>query len=152
MPGYTRRGKDPFLSFRFRVEIKNREVGEFTEVTGLQAEVEVFEYREGGVNEFVHKLAGPVRYPSNLILKHGLMDADQIWKWEQQILEGTISRANVSIVLMDETGQDRWRWNFRDAYPVKWSGPDLRAGTAEVAVETLELAHRGFLEGSGRKG
>jgi phage tail-like protein len=80
------------------------------------------------------------------------MDADQIWKWEQQILEGTISRANVSIVLMDETGQDKWRWNFRDAYPVKWSGPDLRAGTAEVAVETLELAHRGFLEGSGRKG
>ena len=79
------------------------------------------------------------------------MDADQIWKWEQQILQGNIKRTNVSIVLMDEAGQEKWRWNFKDAYPVKWSGPDLRAGTAEVAVETLELAHRGFLEGSGRK-
>jgi phage tail-like protein len=79
------------------------------------------------------------------------MDADQIWKWEQEILEGKISRANLSIVLMDEAGQDRWRWNFKDACPVKWSGPDLRAGSAELAVETLELAHRGFIEGSGRK-
>jgi phage tail-like protein len=145
MQGYTRRAKDPFLSFRFHVEIGNLKVGEFTEVTGLQAEVEVFEYREGGGNDFVHKLAGPVRYPSNLVLKHGLMDANQIWQWEQQILEGTISRTNITIVLKDETGQDRWRWKFKDAYPVKWSGPDLRAGTAEVAIETLELAHRGFI-------
>jgi phage tail-like protein len=143
--GYERRNFDPFLSFRFHVEIGDRKVGEFSEVTGLQAEVEVFEYREGGVNDFVHKLAGPVRYPANLVLKHGLMEASQIWEWENEILHGKISRTNVSIVLMDEMGQDRWRWNFRDAYPVKWSGPDLRARTAEVAVETLELAHRGFI-------
>ena len=149
--GNTRRKEDPFLSFRFHVEIGNLEVGEFTEVTGLQAEVEVLEYREGGVNDFIHKLAGPARYPSNLILKHGLMDADQIWKWHQQILQGNIKRTNVSIILMDEAGDEKWRWNFKDAYPVKWSGPDLRARTAEVAVETLELAHRGFLDGSGRK-
>lgn len=149
--GDTRRAKDPFLSFRFKVEIKGHEVGGFSEVTGLQAEVEVLEYREGGVNDFIHKLAGPVRYPANLVLKHGLMDADQIWQWEQQILQGNISRASVSVILLDEAGDEKWRWNFRDAYPVKWSGPDLRAGTAEVAVETLELAHRGFLEGSGRK-
>lgn len=146
-----RRPTDPFLSFRFKVEIKNTEVGGFSEVTGLQAEVEVFEYREGGLNDFVHKLAGPVRYPSNLVLKHGLMDADQMWQWEQQILQGNITRAHVSVILMDETGQEKWRWNFKDAYPVKWSGPDLRAKDAEVAVETLELAHRGFVENSGRK-
>jgi len=151
MPGYKRRN-DPFLSFRFRVEIKGIEAGGFTEVSGLQAEVEFFDYREGGVNEFVHKLAGPVRYPSNLVLKHGLMDADQIWQWEQQLLQGNIKRNNVTIVLMDESGQDKWRWTFKDAYPVRWSGPDLRSGTAEVAVETLELAHRGFLlEDSGKR-
>lgn len=151
MPGYARRN-DPFLSFRFRVEIQGIETGGFTEVKGLQAEVEVFDYREGGVNEFVHKLAGPVRYPANLVLKHGLMDADRIWQWEQELLRGNIKRTNVSIILMDEAGKDKWRWNFKDAYPVRWSGPDLRAGAAEVAVETLELAHRGFLGDSGRKG
>ena len=154
MPAYNQKDRipDPFLSFRFRVEIGDRQVGGFTEVTGLQAEVEVFEYREGGLNDYVHKLAGPVRYPSNLILKHGLMDSDQIWDWEQEVLHGKIKRSNVSIVLLDATGQDKWRWNFKDACLVKWSGPDLRAGTAEVAVETLELAHRGFLEDSKRKG
>jgi phage tail-like protein len=79
------------------------------------------------------------------------MDADRIWQWEQELLRGNIKRTNVSIILMNEAGDEKWRWNFRDAYPVKWSGPDLRAGTAELAVETLELAHRGFLDGSGRK-
>lgn len=150
MPASMRKN-DPFLSYRFRVEIKGVEVAGFSEVTGLQAEVEVFDYREGGRNDFIHKLAGPVRYPSNLTLKHGLMDADSIWRWEQQMLRGDITRYNVSIILMDSAGQDKWRWEFKDAYPVRWSGPDLRAGSAEVAIESLELAHRGLMPPSGRK-
>ena len=103
MPGNMRRD-DPFLSFRFRVEINGIERGGFTEVSGLQAEVEVFEYREGGVNEYIHKLAGPVRYASNLVLKHGLMDADRLWQWERELLHGIIDRTNVSIILTDEAG------------------------------------------------
>ena len=145
------RDKDPFLSFKFRVEINQLEVGGFSEVTGLQVEVEVFDYREGGLNDYIHKLAGPVRYPSNLILKHGLMDAEAIWQWEQQMLRGDIRRHNVSIILMNSAGQDKWRWEFQDAFPVKWSGPDLRASSAEIAIETLELAHRGLMASSGRK-
>jgi phage tail-like protein len=47
---------------------------------------------------------------------------------------------------LDTTGQERWRWNFLQAYPVKWIGPNLRATTSEVAVETLELAHNGFVK------
>jgi hypothetical protein len=35
-------------------------------------------------------------------------------------------------------------WNFADAYPVKWAGPELRASSNAVAVETVELAHRGI--------
>ncbi len=150
MPASMRK-KDPYLSFRFRVEIDGIENGGFTEVSGLQAEVEVFDYREGGVNEFIHKLAGPVRYPSNVTLKHGLMEADRIWKWEQEMLDGRIERHNMSIILMDAAGQDKWRWEFKKAYPVRWSGPDLRASTAEVAIETLELAHQGLEQNSGRR-
>lgn len=150
MPASMRK-KDPYLSFRFRVEIDGIENGGFTEVSGLQAEVEVFDYREGGVNEFIHKLAGPVRYPSNVTLKHGLMEADRIWKWEQEMLDGRIERHNMSIILMDAAGRDKWRWEFKKAYPVRWSGPDLRASTAEVAIETLELAHQGLEHNSGRR-
>lgn len=145
------RDHDPFLSFRFRVEIEGVRVAGFSEVTGLQVEVEVFDYREGGLNDYMHRFAGPVKYSSNLVLKHGLMYADDIWKWEQQILQGNIQRHNVSIILMDSAGRDKWRWEFKDACPVRWSGPNLRAGGVEVAIETLELTHRGLLGHSGRK-
>lgn len=144
MPGAMRKG-DPYLSFRFRVEIDNLDVGGFSEVTGLQVEVELHDYREGGANDAIRRFAGPVKYPSNLILKHGIMDADTLWQWQQEVMGGTIQRRNATIVLLDSAGQDRRRWDFQDVCPVRWSGPDLRAGTAEVAVETLELTHRGLI-------
>ena len=143
MPESNRKG-DPYLSFKFRVELDGIWSGGFSEVSGLQVEIETEDYREGGVNEYIHKLAGPARYPSNIILKHGLLDAVQLWEWQQAIVKGAIRRQSASIILMNSAGQDQWRWNCRDAYPVRWSGPDLRAGSAEVAIETLELAHRGI--------
>jgi len=135
---------DPYLSFNFLVEIENIVVGGFSEVTGLEVETEIKEYREGGLNEYMHRLAGPTRYPSNLILKRGLTDAHTLLGWFQEVAQGTIRRKNGSIVLLDMSGEERWRWNFIDAYPVKWSGPNLRASASEVAVETLELAHNGI--------
>jgi phage tail-like protein len=135
---------DPYLSFNFLVEIEGLVVGGFSEVTGLTIEVEVEEYREGGLNAYMHKLAGPARYPSNLVLKHGLTDSDTLWAWHQDVARGTIQRKNGSIMLLNSAGEEQWRWNFTDAYPVRWVGPDLRAGSAEVAIETLELVHRGL--------
>ena len=135
---------DPFMSFNFVVEIEGLVVGGFSEVTGLQVEVQTEEYQEGGLNEYVHKLPGPARYPQNLVLKHGLTDADTMWSWHQDVRNGIVHRKNGSIVLLNSAGEERWRWNFVGAYPMRWSGPELRAGTAEVAVETVELVHRGL--------
>lgn len=135
---------DPYLAFSFLVEIEGIVTGGFTEVDGLQAEIEVKEYREGGQNDYVHKLAGPARYPSNLVLKRGLTDSTTLWQWCQDTLQGDVERKNGSVILLDSAGQEAWRWNFIDAYPVKWSGPSLRADSATVAVETLELAHHGL--------
>ncbi|MBW2057781.1 MAG: phage tail protein [Deltaproteobacteria bacterium] len=135
---------DPYLAFNFLVEIDGVVAGGFSEVTGLEVEVEVHDYREGGVNGYVHRLAGPARYPSNLVLKHGMTDVDALWKWHQEVTQGTIQRKNGSIVLLDAAGEEKWRWNFVQAYPVKWTGPELRATSAVVAVETVELVHRGI--------
>ena len=136
---------DPYLSFNFLVEIKGLVVGGFSEVSGLRAEIEVKDYREGGVNDYMHKLPGPTRYPSNLILKHGIADYSELWGWYLEVTLGIITRRNGSIILLDSSSEEVWRWDFFDAYPVRWSGPELRAGTAEVAVETLELAHHGLI-------
>ena len=138
--------RDPCLSFCFKVEENGVIVGSFSEVNGLQAEVEVKDLREGGVNDYLHRLAGPVRYPANLTLKHGLTHDDTLWQWFKEVMQGTISRRDVAILLMDSAGCEQRRWNFRGVYPVKWVGPDLRAGTAEIAVESIEFVHRGLFE------
>jgi phage tail-like protein len=138
------RSKDPYLSIRFAVELDGTIVAGFTEVTGLQVEIEVEEYREGGLNGHVHHFAGKTRYPARLILKHGFADSRALWDWQNKIMTGPIKHKNISIVLQDEAGTEKARWNVEKAYPVKWSGPDFRAHAAEIAMETLELVHDGF--------
>jgi phage tail-like protein len=135
---------DPFLGFRFAVEVEGLVAGGFTEVGGLEVEIEVLEYREGGVNGYIHKCAGPAKHTSNLTLKQGLTDARVLWDWYWDVVQGAIDRKNISVLLLDESGEETVRWNFEQAYPVKWVGPQLRATAGEVAVETLELAHKGF--------
>lgn len=119
-------------------------VGGFSEVSGLQAQIQTKDYQEGGVNEYGHKFAGPNNYPTNLSLKRGLTDSDILWDWHREIVQGIVKRKNISVILLDNIGSEVRRWNFSQAYPVSWTGPELGAATAQVAVEALELVHRGF--------
>lgn len=135
---------DPYLGFNFLIEIDQRIAGGFSEVTGLQVEVELQEYREGGVNEQLHRLAGPTKYGSNLVLKRGITDDAALWEWHREVRRGTFRRKNIAIVLLDSQRQEQRRWTVLQACPIRWEGPQFRAGTAEVAVETVEFVHRGF--------
>lgn len=137
---------DPYMAFNFLVEIEGLLVGGFSEVTGLEIETEVENYREGGLNDYVHKLAGPTNYPSNLILKHGLIDIETLWSWHQDVTQGIIERKNGTIYLLDQQQLPAMWWDFREAYPVKWLGPQLRADANAVAIETVELVHRGIVK------
>ena len=109
----------------------------------VSGEVEVFEYEEGGLNDYVHKLPGRVKY-SDLTLKRGMATSDELWEWYARALGGEIERKNVSVTLYDVAGEEYRRWNFEEAYPTKWTAPDFRAGENAVAIETLVLAHRGL--------
>jgi phage tail-like protein len=135
--------RDPYRAFNFLVEIQGIIVGGFSEVSGLQAETEIEDYREGGVNNFVHKLPKVTKYP-NLVLKRGLTDSTELWEWHQNVVAGQVQRQNGSVILLDNTRSEKWRWNFAAAYPVKWVGPELKADGNTVAVEMLELAHHGL--------
>ena len=127
----------------FKLTIDHNEVGYFTEVNGLNAEIETLTYNEGGRNDYVHKLAKETRYP-NLTLKRGITDVTDLWEWHQQIVGGDIQRKTISIVLLNSLGEEKWRWVFRDAYPVKWNGTDLNATGNTVAIESIEFAHHGM--------
>jgi phage tail-like protein len=135
---------DPYMAFNFLVEIEGLVVGGFSEVSGLQVETMVHDYQEGGQNEYVHKLPGPTRYPSNLVFKRGLTDLQTLWSWHQEVAAGAVQRRNGTIYLLDRQGQQAMWWSFKEAYPVKWSGPDFRADSNAVATEAIELVHRGL--------
>lgn len=137
------RKKDHVAAFRFGVEINGIVEGWFTECTGLNAEWEIFEYKEGGVNNYIHKLPVRTKY-SNITLKNG-MTGDELWKWfSQGDGTGQVKRVEFSILLFNADKTQAKRWNVKNGYPVKWVGPELKSDSNQAAIETLEIAHEGF--------
>jgi phage tail-like protein len=133
---------DPYKAFNFRVEIEGMTAA-FTEVSGLESEVEAIDYREGGEQNRVRKLPGLRKYP-NIVLKRGVSQDAELWNWHKQVVDGNVQRRNGSVILLDERGQEQVRWNFVDSWPCKYIGPHLNAKSNDVAIETLELAHEGL--------
>ncbi len=134
---------DPFMAFNFALEIEGLLVGGFYEVSGLESEVQTEEYQEGGVNNFIHSLPGPVKQ-SNLTLKSGLTTISTLWNWYFEITQGIIRRRSGTIMLLDQKQIPVMWWNFFNAYPVNWSGPEFNAESDSVAFESVELTHEGL--------
>lgn len=134
---------DPFPGYRFYLEIGTQKQAVFTEVSGLDLEMEVQEFAEGGHNEAVHRLPGRTRV-GNLMLKGGMTASKEFFNWYVQLATGRIKRQNVSLVMYDVAGKEVFRWNFLNAYPVRWLGPQFHAASGTMAIETLELAHDGL--------
>ena len=134
---------DPYLTFSFLIEIEGITVAGFSEVTGIQLEVETEEYQEGGVNDYAHQLTKTARYP-HLVLKRGMLDATVLCDWQHEVAQGMVQTRNIHIVLLDEVRNEKWRWRCLQAYPVRWTGPDLRASDSSAAIESLELVHKGL--------
>lgn len=114
------------------------------ECSGLEAEVEPVDYREG--NEpvaHVRKIPGLVKY-ARLTLKRGLTSDTTLFDWFSSVRKGISDQREVTVVLLDEAKQPVMRWNFHKALPVKWSGPALNAKGNDIAIESLELVHEGF--------
>jgi phage tail-like protein len=133
----------PFPTFNFAVEIEGLLVGGFTQVDGLSGEVRFEEYREGGVNGYTHKLPGLTSY-SNLQLRYGLTGVGMLWDWFAATTEGSIQRRNGTVMLLNRQRVPVMWWNFRNALPVRWTGPAFDARDDQIAVEALELAHEGL--------
>jgi phage tail-like protein len=134
--------KDPFRAYNFLVEIDGIARAGFKECTGLDSTQDPIEYREGTDPLHARKLPGMVRY-SNITLKRGITDDAELWAWRKSAMEGKVERRNGSIVLLDDTGAEKLRWNFVHGWPNKWSGPTFNASGNEIAIETLEIAHEG---------
>ncbi len=135
---------DPFGQYNFRVEIDGITRAGFKECSGLESTQEAGDYREGtDLGLVMRKLPGLITY-GNITLSRGITTDRSLWDWHKKLTTGNADRRNLSIILMDDTGKDGIRWNLRNCWPAKWTGPSLSATTNEVAIETLELAHEGI--------
>jgi phage tail-like protein len=138
----------PLPKFHFQVSWGKTRMG-FTEVTGLDFETEVIEYREGNMKQY-NKLKQPglTKY-GNITLKRGtfLGDFDYYTWWKQTYFfqeKSQTFRTNVTIQLMDEQHNPIVTWTLANAWPTKVQSTDLKADANEVAIESIELAHEGL--------
>lgn len=134
---------DPYVDFRFRVELEGLIVGGFSEVGGLEVEIETEPYEEGGTNGYAHKLPTRVNH-SNVSLERGITDSEELWDWMHAGMQGPPDRKTGQIIVMDSMGAPVRGWEFVDGYPVRWEGPELSADGGMVAIERLEIAHHGL--------
>jgi phage tail-like protein len=97
---------------------------------------------EGGSNDFVHKLPTRLKYP-NIVLKRGVTHEDALLKWFWDSAQA-VQRKEMTITLMGPGSKPVRSWAFLNAYPVKWTGPNLNSSSNQIAVETLEVVHNGL--------
>lgn len=140
--------KDPLPAFCFKVQIDDipNEIF-FKSVGGLKFETEVVDYRAGGVNNSTYKLVGATKWP-NIVLKRGFTtEQAQLVEWRNQWLSREVrrrERKNGTIIQLDTQLNEKGKWEFVEAWPVKWELSELDAAKNEIAIETLELAHHGL--------
>lgn len=134
----------PFKKYNYNVLIDDKSVGHFSEVSAPNIDVDPIEYREGN-----HQATAPGRMPGfvkfgNVTLKWGMADSQYWTDWFASIKKGDLERKNVMIELLGDDQKAVARWQIFNAWPVKWSCPDISTGSEEIAVESLELAHEGL--------
>ena len=115
-------------------------IGFFSHCTGLEVTFDVYDYREGGNNDFVHRLPGRIQYP-NLLLTRGLTKEETLLKWFWDT-HNKVETKEVTLTLSG--GGDTRTWTFADAFPIRWSGPQLQSHSSDIGSESLEIAHSGL--------
>ena len=135
----------PLPKFHFLVEWGGQSIS-FSEVTGLDVETEVIEYRDGASPEY-HKVKMPgMQKFSNITLKRGVFNSDNdYFNWYNTVSLNTIERRDVIISLLNEEHEPMVVWKIKSAWPTKIQSTDLKADGNEVAIESMELVHEGLV-------
>jgi phage tail-like protein len=134
----------PLPKFYFQVKLGDTEVS-FQEVSGLDIEAQIIEYRHGNSPEFSTIKMPGIKKVGNVTLKKGVFIKDNaFWDWFNQIKMNTIERKTITISLLDEGGAPTMVWTLNNAWPTKITGTDMKSDGNEVAVETIEVAHEGL--------
>jgi hypothetical protein len=113
-----------YLGSQFGLEIDGVELARFTGISGLGYESEVVTFQD-----------------TLAVLKRGLSADNALVDWYQTVVNGAVERKSGSIVIYDQTSTEIGRWNFENAWISKWSASDLDAGTDDIMIEEITIAH-----------
>jgi phage tail-like protein len=132
----------PLPKFYFSVDIGDQRNLSFQEVSGLDSEAQVIEYRAGDNKQFSTVKMPGVQKVGNVTLKKGVFAKDStFFDWYSQIRINSIKRMTMVIRLLDENGNCTMEWTLLNAWPTKITGTDLKSDGNEVAVEAIEIAY-----------
>lgn len=138
MPGDEPLRAQANAAFRFVVEVDNQKLAAFTECTLPIIEWETEQVKEGGINTFVHQLPGH-RKSAQISLRNGV-GKSELLDWYLETMSGTFSRKPVTVTLLDAGMEPIMVWRIDDAFPIKWTGPQLKTDSNTIAIQTLDLA------------
>ena len=144
--GKTEDSNWPMPAFSFQVTLGTQKNVPFQEVTGLETETQMIEYRHSNSKQYsTIKMPGIAKY-GNVTLKKGIFVNDNsFWAWYSQITMNTIARVTVVVQLLDEQSKPMMTWSLSNAWPTKITGPDLKSDGNDVAINTIEIAHEGLV-------
>ena len=134
----------PLPVFHFKVEWGGSTMA-FSEVTGLNIEVQVIEYRDGLSPDYsTVKMPGMKKY-GNITLKRGVVEADnEFFNWLNEVKLNKIVRRDITISLLNEDHEPAMVWKVRNAWPSKLTSPDMKGNGNEAAIEQIEVVHEGI--------
>ena len=150
---------DPFRGFNFSVSLTDSTsalsiavslsssppVGSFSECSGLEMQLDIEEYREGGRNGEVLQFPTRVKW-GRITLKKGLGYTSELWDWHYGFAQGKGKRRDGVVVLTDNNHIPAQSWYFKRGLPVRYAAPPLNASQNAVAIESIEIAHEGILQ------
>jgi phage tail-like protein len=132
---------DPYRSYNFQIQIRGVVEGHFTQCSNMGVKVDAISYREGGMQQIVHRLPGQVEY-GDITLRYGLSSSTDLFDWMMSAVNGKVDRRTVAIVLLDADGVgEKLRWSLSNAWPSAWRAAPLDALGREVAIEELTLVY-----------
>jgi len=131
-------------TFRFQVTIDHKvDLGNWSKCEGLTVEWEIQEYREGGLNDYVHRLPGRRKYQNIKLTRPLDHSSGSVAEWISKVA-GPAASHTAQIAILDSEGDQVMAWSVVDVWPTRWTGPNMDVNGKDTAFETLELAHNGF--------
>ena len=136
---------EPAIGVRFLVQVDDVDLGMFTSCEGLGVEVMIEQRSEGGNNGYIVQIPSRLKFPNIKLTRPLTRETERVAKWISG-LAGGVKRRTGQITAMTTDGTVVARWGLVDVIPVRWTGPSISKGAADLLTETIEIAHHGFID------